>query len=206
MPDHREEREYNHMSFINYSSREINCKIVFYGPGLCGKTTNLQWIYKKTNPDSKGKMISLATETERTLFFDFLPLALGEIRGFKTRFHLYTVPGQVFYDASRKLILKGVDGVVFVADSQIERMEANIESVENLRINLAEQGYNMDTIPLIIQYNKRDLPNIVPVADMRRALNPRHLPDFEAVASEGTGVFDTLKAIAKLVIMQLKKG
>jgi len=194
------------MSFINYSSREINCKIVFYGPGLCGKTTNLQWIYKKTNPDSKGKMISLATETERTLFFDFLPLALGEIRGFKTRFHLYTVPGQVFYDASRKLILKGVDGVVFVADSQIERMEANIESIENLRLNLAEQGYNMDIVPLIIQYNKRDLPNVVPVDDMRRALNPRHLPDFDAVASEGTGVFDTLKAIAKLVIMQLKKG
>lgn len=194
------------MSFINYSSREINCKIVFYGPGLCGKTTNLQWIYKKTNPDSKGKMISLATETERTLFFDFLPLALGEIRGFKTRFHLYTVPGQVFYDASRKLILKGVDGVVFVADSQIERMEANIESYENLRSNLAEQGYNLDTIPLIIQYNKRDLPNIVPVDELRRALNPRYVPDFEAVASEGTGVFDTLKAIAKLVIMQLKKG
>jgi signal recognition particle receptor subunit beta len=194
------------MSFINYSSREINCKIVFYGPGLCGKTTNLQWIYKKTNPESKGKMISLATETERTLFFDFLPLALGEIRGFKTRFHLYTVPGQVFYDASRKLILKGVDGVVFVADSQIERMEANIESIENLRLNLAEQGYNMDTVPLIIQYNKRDLPNVVPVDDLRKALNPRQLPDFEAVASEGAGVFDTLKAIAKLVIMQLKKG
>jgi signal recognition particle receptor subunit beta len=194
------------MSFINYSSREINCKIVYYGPGLCGKTTNLQYIYKKTNPDSKGKMISLATETERTLFFDFLPLALGEIRGFKTRFHLYTVPGQVFYDASRKLILKGVDGVVFVADSQIERMEANIESVENLRINLAEQGYNLDAIPYIVQYNKRDLPNVVPVEEMKNALNPRRLPDFEAVASEGTGVFDTLKAVAKLVIMELKKG
>jgi mutual gliding-motility protein MglA len=194
------------MSFINYSSREINCKIVFYGPGLCGKTTNLQWIYKKTNPDSKGKMISLATETERTLFFDFLPLALGEIRGFKTRFHLYTVPGQVFYDASRKLILKGVDGVVFVADSQVERMEANIESIENLRINLAEQGYDLDKVPFIVQYNKRDLPNVVPVDEMRKALNPRSAPDFEAVASEGTGVFDTLKAIAKLVIMELKKG
>jgi signal recognition particle receptor subunit beta len=194
------------MSFINYSSREINCKIVFYGPGLCGKTTNLQWIYKKTNPDSKGKMISLATETERTLFFDFLPLALGEIRGFKTRFHLYTVPGQVFYDASRKLILKGVDGIVFVADSQIERMEANIESIENLRINLAEQGYDMDKVPFIIQYNKRDLPNVVPLEELKRALNPRQLPDFEASAVEGTGVFDTLKAIAKLVIMELKKG
>lgn len=194
------------MSFINYSSREINCKIVFYGPGLCGKTTNLQWIYKKTNPDSKGKMISLATETERTLFFDFLPLALGEIRGFKTRFHLYTVPGQVFYDASRKLILKGVDGVVFVADSQVERMEANIESIENLRINLNEQGYDLDKVPFIVQYNKRDLPNVVPLEEMKKALNPRKVPDFEAVATDGTGVFDTLKAIAKLVIMELKKG
>jgi signal recognition particle receptor subunit beta len=194
------------MSFINYSSREINCKIVFYGPGLCGKTTNLHYIYKKTNPDSKGKMISLATETERTLFFDFLPLALGEIRGFKTRFHLYTVPGQVFYDASRKLILKGVDGVVFVADSQVERMEANIESIENLRINLAEQGYDLDKVPFIIQYNKRDLPNVVPLEEMKKALNPRGVPDFEAVAMDGTGVFDTLKAIAKLVIMELKKG
>ena len=194
------------MSFINYSSREINCKIVYYGPGLCGKTTNLQYIYKKTNPDSKGKLISLATETERTLFFDFLPLALGEIRGFKTRFHLYTVPGQVFYDASRKLILKGVDGVVFVADSQIERMEANIESVENLRTNLAEQGYNLDVVPYVIQYNKRDLPNVVPMDEMRKALNPRGVPDFEGVATDGTGVFDTLKAIAKIVIMELKKG
>ncbi|HUI68483.1 MAG TPA: GTPase domain-containing protein [Nitrospirota bacterium] len=194
------------MSFINYSSREINCKIVFYGPGLCGKTTNLQYIYKKTNPDSKGKMISLATETERTLFFDFLPLALGEIRGFKTRFHLYTVPGQVFYDASRKLILKGVDGVVFVADSQIERMEANIESIENLRINLAEQEYDLDKIPFVIQYNKRDLPNVVPLEEMKKALNPTSVPDFEAVAMEGAGVFDTLKAIAKLVIMELKRG
>ena len=194
------------MSFINYSSREINCKIVYYGPGLCGKTTNLHYIYKKTNPDSKGKMISLATETERTLFFDFLPLALGEIRGFKTRFHLYTVPGQVFYDASRKLSLKGVDGLVFVADSQVERMEANVESVENLRINLAEQGYNLDAVPYVVQYNKRDLPNAVPVAEMKKALNPRGVPDFEAIASEGNGVFDTLKAIAKQVIMELKKG
>jgi len=194
------------MSFINYSSREINCKIVFYGPGLCGKTTNLQWIYKKTNPDSKGKMISLATETERTLFFDFLPLALGEIRGFKTRFHLYTVPGQVFYDASRKLILKGVDGMVFVADSQIERMEANIESIENLRTNLAEQGYDLNKVPFVVQYNKRDLPNVVPVEELRRVLNPRNVPDFDAVATDGIGVFDTLKAIAKQVIMELKKG
>ena len=194
------------MSFINYSSREINCKIVYYGPGLGGKTTNLPYIYKKTNPESKGKLISLATETERTLFFDFLPLNLGDIRGFKTRFHLYTVPGQVFYDASRKLILKGVDGVVFVADSQVERMEANIESVENLRINLNEQGYNLDKIPYTIQYNKRDLPNIVPVDEMNRSLNPRGVTWYEGVAVEGIGVFDTLKNIAKQVLFELKKG
>ncbi len=194
------------MSFINYSSREINCKIVYYGPGLCGKTTNLQYIYAKTNPEAKGKMISLATETERTLFFDFLPLSLGEIRGFRTRFHLYTVPGQVFYDASRKLILKGVDGVVFVADSQIERFEANLESFDNLRVNLREQGYDLDSIPYVIQYNKRDLPNISSVEELRQALNKKGVPDFEAVATTGFGVFETLKAIAKLVLIELKKG
>jgi mutual gliding-motility protein MglA len=194
------------MSFINYSSREINCKIVYYGPGLCGKTTNLQYIYNKTNPEAKGKMISLATETERTLFFDFLPLSLGEIRGFKTRFHLYTVPGQVFYDASRKLILKGVDGVVFVADSQIERMEANIESLDNLRTNLLEQGYNLDKIPYVIQYNKRDLPNAAPVEELRQLLNTTNVPEFNAVAATGEGVFDTLKAVAKLVLTELKRG
>ena len=194
------------MSFINYASREINCKIVYYGPGLCGKTTNLQYVYQKTAADAKGKMISLATETERTLFFDFLPLALGEIRGFKTRFHLYTVPGQVFYDASRKLILKGVDGVVFVADSQEERMDANIESVENLRINLLEQGYDLDKIPYVVQYNKRDLPNVVSVEELRRELNPTGVPEFEACATTGEGVFETLKAIAKLILFDLKKG
>jgi signal recognition particle receptor subunit beta len=194
------------MSFINYSSREINCKIVYYGPGLCGKTTNLQYIYAKTNPEAKGKMISLATETERTLFFDFLPLSLGEIRGFKTRFHLYTVPGQVFYDASRKLILKGVDGVVFVADSQIERMEANLESVENLRTNLAEQGYSLEKVPYVVQYNKRDLPNIATVDELRRLINPGSVPEYQAVAPTGVGVFDTLKAVAKLVLSELKKG
>jgi len=194
------------MSFINYSSREINCKIVYYGPGLCGKTTNLQYVYAKTNPEAKGKMISLATETERTLFFDFLPLSLGEIRGFKTRFHLYTVPGQVFYDASRKLILKGVDGVVFVADSQIERMEANLESVENLRVNLAEQGYDLSKIPYVVQYNKRDLPNVATVEELRRLLNPTSVPEYQAVAPTGVGVFDTLKAVAKLVLTELKKG
>ncbi len=193
------------MSFINYSSREINCKIVYYGPGLCGKTTNLQYIYSKTNPDLKGKMISLATETERTLFFDFLPLALGQIRGFKTRFHLYTVPGQVFYDASRKLILKGVDGVVFVADSQVERMEANLESIDNLKANLGEQGYDLTKVPLVIQYNKRDLPNAAPLDEMRRTLNPRGTPDFEAAAPVGRGVFETLKAIAREVLNDLKQ-
>ena len=193
------------MSFINYSSREINCKIVYYGPGLCGKTTNLQQIYQKTNPDLKGKMISLATETERTLFFDFLPLALGEIRGFKTRFHLYTVPGQVFYDASRKLILKGVDGVVFVADSQIERMEANVESLENLKTNLSEQGFDFAKITYVIQYNKRDLPNAAPLDEMQRLLNPSGAPEYEACATVGDGVFETLKGVAKGVLSDLKK-
>jgi hypothetical protein len=194
------------MSFINYASREINCKIVYYGPGLCGKTTNLQYVYQKTAADAKGKMISLATETERTLFFDFLPLSLGEIRGFKTRFHLYTVPGQVFYDASRKLILKGVDGVVFVADSQEERYDANIESLDNLRFNLQEQGYDLDKIPFIIQYNKRDLPNAMPVDELRKDLNPTGVPDFEACAATGEGVFETLKAVAKLILIDLKRG
>ena len=193
------------MSFINYSSREINCKIVYYGPGLCGKTTNLQYVYKKTNPEQKGKLISLATETERTLFFDFLPLALGDIKGFKVRFHLYTVPGQVFYAASRKLILKGVDGVVFVADSQIERMEANMESIEDLKINLAEQGYHLEQLPFIIQYNKRDLPNIAPLEEMNTLLNPDGVPHFEGVAMTGQGVFETLKNVAKQVLFELKK-
>jgi signal recognition particle receptor subunit beta len=193
------------VSFINYSSREINCKIVYYGPGLCGKTTNLQYIYRRTNPDQKGKLISLATETERTLFFDFLPLALGDIRGFRIRFHLYTVPGQVFYAASRKLILKGVDGIVFVADSQLERMESNMESLDDLQINLSEQNYELEKIPFTIQYNKRDLPNIVPVEEMERLLNPRKLLFFEAVAVTGKGVFETLKAVAKQVLFELKK-
>jgi signal recognition particle receptor subunit beta len=193
------------MSFINYASREINCKIVYYGPGLCGKTTNLQFIYAKTNPELKGKMISLATETERTLFFDFLPLALGQIRGFRTRFHLYTVPGQVFYDASRKLILKGVDGVVFVADSQQERMEANLESLDNLRVNLTDQGYDLDKLPYVIQYNKRDLPNASSLEEMRRQLNPAGVPEFEACATVGKGVFETLKAVAKGVLTDLKR-
>ena len=191
------------MSMINYASREINCKIVYYGPGLGGKTTNLEHIFNKVSPDTRGKLISLATETERTLFFDFLPVDLGTIRGFKTRFHLYTVPGQVFYDASRKLILKGVDGVVFVADSQIERLEANMESFENLRVNLNEQGYDLNKIPAVMQYNKRDLPNVVSVDELRNALNPRSVPEFSAVAPTGAGVFDTLKAVSKLVLKSL---
>jgi signal recognition particle receptor subunit beta len=193
------------VSFINYSSREINCKIVYYGPGLCGKTTNLQYIYRKTTPEQKGKLISLATETERTLFFDFLPLSLGDIKGFRVRFHLYTVPGQVFYAASRKLILKGVDGVVFVADSQIERMEANMESLDDLRINLAEQGYELDRLPFIIQHNKRDLPNVAPVEQMNTILNPNGIQYYEAVAMSGQGVFETLKSVAKQVLFELKK-
>ena len=194
------------MPFINLMAREINCKIVYYGPGLCGKTTNLQFIFNRTKPDARGKMVSLATETDRTLFFDFLPLELGEIRGFKTRFHLYTVPGQVFYDASRKLILKGVDGCVFVADSQIARVDANEESLDNLKINLAEYGASLDNIPYVIQYNKRDLPGIMDVDELSALLNPDGVPEFEGVACDGVGVFETLKAVARLVFMELKKG
>jgi mutual gliding-motility protein MglA len=193
------------MTFINYAAREINCKIVYYGPGLGGKTTNLKWIYGKSNPTSRGKLISLATETDRTLFFDFLPLDLGTIRGFKTRFHLYTVPGQVFYDASRKLILKGVDGVVFVADSQAARMEANVESLKNLRSNLRDQGYELGKIPYVLQLNKRDTASAVPVEEMKRQLLMKDEPVFEAVAQSGAGVFDTLKSIARMVLGELRK-
>ncbi len=223
------------MSMINYASREINCKLVYYGPGLGGKTTNLEHVYNKVAPTSRGKMISLATETERTLFFDFLPVDLGTIRGFKVKFHLYTVPGQVYYNASRKLILKGVDGVVFVADSQIERMEANIEAMQNLYDNMAQHGYDLTKLPFIIQYNKRDLPNAAPVGELQAALNPgwpvtdaarkrltpdpfrpgeyvvfqqdgewiERAPHIEAVAMTGEGVFDTLKALSKLVVKTL---
>jgi signal recognition particle receptor subunit beta len=194
------------MSFINYSAREINFKIVYYGPGLCGKTTNLEHIYKVSKPEAKGKMVSLATETERTLFFDFLPLDLGEIRGFKTRFHLYTVPGQVFYDASRKLILRGVDGVCFVADSQEARMDANLESLENLRLNLEEQGFNLDELPYVIQYNKRDMPEVLTLEELDLALNPTKVPGFEAVAIKGPGVFETLKGLARQVIQKQRGG
>lgn len=194
------------MSFINFAAREINCKIVYYGPGLGGKTTNLQIVYEKTADKSKGKMISLATETDRTLFFDFLPLDLGTVRGFKTRFHLYTVPGQVFYDASRKLILRGVDGVVFVADSQEERMDANIEALDNLMENLQEHGYDFKNIPYVLQLNKRDLPNVLPIDTLKKELMKREEPVFEAVAYQGTGVFETLKEVARQVLMELKRG
>lgn len=194
------------MTFINYASREINCKIVYYGPGLCGKTTNLQHIYDSTAPQAKGKLISLATETDRTLFFDFMPLELGTVRGFKTRFHLYTVPGQVYYDASRKLILKGVDGVVFVADSQEERMDANIESLYNLEENLQTQGYDLKQLPYVLQLNKRDLPNVTPIQDLTQELGRKGEPVFEAVATSGAGVFDTLKAVAKQVLTELRKS
>lgn len=194
------------MTFINYASREINCKIVYYGPGLCGKTTNLQHIYDSTAQEAKGKLISLATETDRTLFFDFMPLELGTVRGFKTRFHLYTVPGQVYYDASRKLILKGVDGVVFVADSQEERMDANIESLYNLEENLQSQGYDLMKIPYVLQLNKRDLPNVIPMEDLTYELRKKDEPVFEAVASTGAGVFDTLKGVAKQVLTELRKS
>ncbi len=194
------------MTFINYAAREINCKVVYYGPGLCGKTTNLQFIYEKTNPSSKGRMISLATETDRTLFFDFLPLDLGTIRGFKTRFHLYTVPGQVFYDASRKLILKGVDGVIFVADSQQERREANIESLQNLDANLKIQGYDLMVVPYVLQLNKRDLPTTTPIGDLVAELQKKGEPVVEAVASHGLGVFETLKAVVKLILVELRRS
>ncbi|HSJ31068.1 MAG TPA: gliding-motility protein MglA [Longimicrobiales bacterium] len=191
------------MSMINYASREINCKLVYYGPGLGGKTTNLEYVYNKVNPETRGKLISLATEQERTLFFDFLPVDLGSIRGFKTRFHLYTVPGQVYYNASRRLILKGVDGLVFVGDSQAERMDANIAALENLYENLSDYGYDPYQLPIVLQWNKRDLPNAVPVDELRRQLNPMGLPEFEAVAVNGVGVFDTLKAVSKLVLKSL---
>ena len=194
------------MSMINYASREINCKIVYYGSGLGGKTTNLEHIYGKVQPDTRGKLISLATETERTLFFDFLPVDLGTIRGFKTRFHLYTVPGQVYYNASRKLILKGVDGIVFVADSQVAMQDANLDSFKNLRDNLGEIGLDLDDIPLVLQLNKRDLPNVASVDAMLDNMDPqRRYEHIEAVAATGVGVFETLKLISKLTLRTLRR-
>jgi signal recognition particle receptor subunit beta len=194
------------MSLINYSSREINCKIVYYGPGLCGKTTNIQYVYNKVAPETKGKLITLATEMDRTLFFDFLPLELGTVKGFKTRFHLYTVPGQVYYDASRKLILRGVDGVVFVADSQSSRFDANIESLYNLHENLEEYKLSVDDLPFVIQYNKRDMPDIISLEELEQELNPEKYPSLEAVATTGVGVFDTLKTVAKGILQRLSKN
>jgi len=192
--------------FINFPAREINCKLVYYGPGLGGKTANLQWIYDHTGVTQKGKMISLATETDRTLFFDFLPIDLGTVRGFKTRIHLYTVPGQVFYEASRKLILKGADGVVFVADSQEERLDANLETLDNLREHLKEHKLDFATIPYVLQFNKRDLPGILSVEELTRRLQVKGEPTLEAVAIAGQGVFETLREVAKLVLAELKKG
>lgn len=194
------------MPFINFPAREINCKLVYYGPGLGGKTANLQWIYEHTGSNQKGKMISLATETDRTLFFDFLPLDLGTVRGFKTRLHLYTVPGQVFYEASRKLILKGADGVVFVADSQEERLDANYETLDNLKEHLSEHNLSFETIPYVLQLNKRDMPGILPVDDLKSKLQLKGEPVLEAVAVNGLGVFETLRDLAKLVLTELRKG
>jgi signal recognition particle receptor subunit beta len=194
------------MSLINYSSREINCKIVYYGPGLCGKTTNIQYVFNKVAPETKGKLITLATEMDRTLFFDFLPLELGTVKGFKTRFHLYTVPGQVYYDASRKLILRGVDGIVFVADSQSSRFDANIESLYNLHENLEDYKLSVDDLPFVIQYNKRDMPDVISVEDLEQELNPEGYSNIEAVATKGVGVFDTLKIVAKGILQRLSKN
>jgi len=194
------------VSLINYASREINCKLVYYGPGLGGKTTNIQYVYDKVAPETKGKLVTLATEMDRTLFFDFLPLELGTVKGFKTRFHLYTVPGQVYYNASRKLILRGVDGIVFVADSQETRFDANIEALYNLHENLTEHRLDLAKIPFVMQYNKRDLPDAVPVAELEEELNPERFPFYEAVAFQGTGVFDTLKAVAKQVLRNLQSS
>ena len=194
------------MTFINYASREINCQIVYYGPGLCGKTTNIQWIFEQANPEKRGKLVSLATETDRTLFFDFLPLDMGTVKGFKVRFHLYTVPGQVFYDASRKLILRGCDGIIFVADSQRARMEANIESIANLATNLKENGFDIRSIPYVLQLNKRDMPSAATLPEMERLLRFRNEPMIEAVANKGIGVIETLKASARQILMELQRA
>jgi signal recognition particle receptor subunit beta len=192
------------MALVNYAAREINCKIVYYGTGLGGKTTNLKYIHSQLAPTTRGELISLATETERTLFFDFLPLDLGSVQGFKTRFSLYTVPGQVEYNASRKLILNGVDGIIFVADSDVMRSRDNVESLQNMVENLAEYSLTLDNIPWVLQYNKRDLANALPIERLEKELNIRGVPSFEAVASEGLGVFATLKAISKLILNRLQ--
>ena len=193
------------MSFLNYSTREINFKIVYYGPGLSGKTTNIKTIYEKVKSDNKGKLVSLATETERTLFFDFFPLDLGTIKGYKVKFHLYTVPGQIYYSSSRKLIMKGVDGIVFVADSQRERFEANIESLQDMLDNLKEYNIEFESLPYVLQLNKRDLPNITPANELIGALRKRSEPVVEAMALKGDGVVETLKSISKLIMIDVKR-
>lgn len=193
------------MSFINYSIKEINFKIVYYGPGLSGKTTNIKHLYKKVKNENKGKLVSLATESERTLFFDFFPLDLGRIKGYKVKFHLYTVPGQSYYSSSRKLILKGVDGLVFVADSQRERFEANIESLDDMLDNLREYNIDFSDLPYVLQLNKRDLPNITPANELISLLRRKNESVMEAVAVEGHGVIDTLKSISKLIMTDIKK-
>jgi len=194
------------MVSINYATREVTCKIVYYGPGLSGKTTNLIYIHKKVPSNTKGKMISLATEADRTLYFDFLPINIGTISGFAAKFQLYTVPGQVYYNATRKLVLRGVDGLVFVADSQADKMDENIESLTNMRENIEEYGYNLNDIPVVIQYNKRDLPGVLPVSELDAKLNTDGWPSFEGEAVNGAGVFDSLKMIIKLVLEKAKQG
>jgi len=193
------------LSFLNYSTKEINFKIVYYGPGLSGKTTNIKTIYTKVKQENKGKLVSLATETERTLFFDFFPLDLGTIKGYKVKFHLYTVPGQIYYSSSRKLIMKGVDGVVFVADSQRERFEANIESLQDMLENLKEYNLDFATLPYVLQLNKRDLPNIMPANEMIAQLRKRDEPVIEAISIQGDGVIETLKNISRLVMANVKQ-
>ncbi len=194
------------MSFVNSNAKEVHCKIVYYGPSLGGKTTNIQWVYQQTSHENKSKMQAYDKEVERTLFFDFLPLNIGDIRGYKTRFHLYTVPGQIVYDASRKLILKGLDGVIFVADSQEERMEENVQALKNLERNLEQQNYDIRQVPLVIQYNKRDLSNAMKLQDMRSALNIYNAPDFEAIAHEGKGVLESLRTVSNSIVGVLKGG
>ena len=196
------------MSSINFATREISCKVVYYGPGLSGKTTNLQVIHQKMPQDKRTDMVSLATEGDRTLFFDFLPLNLGDIKGFKTRFQLYTVPGQVYYNSTRKLVLRGVDGIVFVADSQRSRQAENLESLQNLRQNLQDYGMDLDDMPFVLQYNKRDMDNVFTLDELNKELNPRNVPFFPATAHNGKGVVTTLKTIAMLVIekFNVKQG
>ena len=194
------------MSLVNPETKEIICKIVYYGPSLGGKTTNVQRIFHETSEEQEGKLEALDAETERTLFYDFLPLDVGEIRGYKVRFHVFSVPGQVVYDASRKLIMKMLDGIIFVADSQKERMEENISSLRNLEVNLKQQGLDITEIPLVIQYNKRDLENAMPVETMRKELNKYNAPEFEAIAQDGAGVFESLNSLSKSIITVLKGG